>query len=110
MCIIDDVVLCERKNYSLSYDNKRLAEYKEFLKGKTASVIGVGISNIPLIGFLLDNGVKVIARDMKSFAELCAINPQVEKLSQRGASFVTKVPTYALTTKKYLRQRKREVL
>lgn len=89
MCIIDDVVLCERKNYSLSYDNKRLAEYKEFLKGKTASVIGVGISNIPLIGFLLDNGVKVIARDMKSFAELCAINPQVEKLSERGASFVT---------------------
>lgn len=47
------------------YSNPKLAEYKAFLKGKTASVIGVGISNIPLIDFLLENGVTVTARDKK---------------------------------------------
>ena len=42
----------------MSYDNPKLSEYKAFLNGKTASVIGVGISNIPLIEFLIKNNVK----------------------------------------------------
>ena len=71
------------RRFSLSYYNKRLAEYKEFLRHKSASVIGVGISNIPLIGFLLDNGVRVTARDMKSFEELCGINGEVENLAKK---------------------------
>ena len=65
----------------MSYTNERLSQYKEFLNGKTASVIGVGISNIPLIEFLLRNNVKVVARDMKSFDELCEINPKVRELT-----------------------------
>ncbi len=73
----------------MSYCNERLAEYKKFLLGKSASVIGVGISNIPLIGFLLDSGVKVVARDFKSFDELCSINSAVKDLRDRGAEFVT---------------------
>jgi len=72
----------------LSYDNPRLSEYKAFLNGKTASVIGVGISNIPLIEFLLKNNVKVTARDMKSFDELCSVNPKVKELRDRGVNFV----------------------
>ena len=79
---------CERKIY-LSYSNKALEEYKAFLKGKTASVIGVGISNIPLIEFLIKNDVKVTARDFKSFDELCNINPKVKELAEIGASFIT---------------------
>ncbi len=78
-----------KEDLSLSYHNVRLAQYKKFLKGKTASVIGVGISNIPLIGFLLDNGVKVVARDFKNFDELCRINPKVKELFDRGARFIT---------------------
>lgn len=73
----------------MSFVNSRLSEYKEFLHGKTASVIGVGISNIPLIEFLLDNGVSVTARDMKSFDELCSVFPKVKELADRGAKFVT---------------------
>lgn len=72
----------------MSYQNARLSQYKEFLKDKTASVIGVGISNIPLIEFLLKNGVKVTARDMKSFDELSSINPKVIDLKNRGVNFV----------------------
>ncbi len=73
----------------MSYINQKLVEYKKFLKGKRVSVIGVGISNIPLIEFLLDNGASVVARDMKSFEELVKINPKLEFLRDRGASFVT---------------------
>ncbi len=78
--------MCERK-ICLSYDNPKLSEYKAFLNGKTASVIGVGISNIPLIEFLVKNNVKVTARDMKSFDELCAINPKVKELHEAGVNF-----------------------
>ena len=72
----------------MSYQNEKLSQYKEFLNGKTASVIGVGISNVPLIEFLLDNNVSVVARDTKSFEELCAINPKVAQFRDRGVSFV----------------------
>lgn len=72
----------------MSYQNEKLSRYKEFLKGKTASVIGVGISNIPLIEFLLGCDVKVTARDMKSFEELSSINPKVTDLKNAGVNFV----------------------
>lgn len=72
----------------MSYQNEKLSQYKDFLKGKTASVIGVGISNIPLIEFLLKNNVKVTARDMKSFEELSSINPKVIDLKNQGVNFV----------------------
>ena len=32
---------------------------------KTASVVGIGISNRPLIGWLTDRGIRVTARDIK---------------------------------------------
>ena len=87
MCIIYNEAICERK-ICLSYVNEKLSRYKEFLKGKTASVIGVGISNVPLIEFLLENGVSVTARDMKSFEELCEINPKVKQFKDEGVKFV----------------------
>lgn len=72
------------------YSNPKLAEYKAFLKGKTASVIGVGISNIPLIDFLLENGVTVTARDKKDREKLIA-NPRLDmqRLEQAGVRFIT---------------------
>lgn len=74
----------------MSYVNEKLIEYKEYLKGKTASVIGIGISNIPLIDFLVKNGVKVTARDRKSVEKLSE-NPKLdmERLSAAGVQFVT---------------------
>ena len=73
----------------MSYINEKLEEYKKYLKGKTASVIGVGISNIPLIDFLLSNGVKVVARDKKLLEKLCE-NPKldVKRLESAGVKFV----------------------
>lgn len=74
----------------MSIHNEKLEKYREFLKGKSASVLGVGISNIPLIGFLLDNGVKVTARDRRSEKELSEnTSLEIEKLKSKGVSFVT---------------------
>lgn len=74
----------------MEYVNEKLTEYKKFLRGKTASVIGVGISNIPLIDFLLENGVKVTARDRKSLEKLRE-NPKLDmqRLSDAGVRFIT---------------------
>ncbi len=50
------------------------------------AVLGLGISNLPLISFLLDHGAKEItARDKKPFEELA---PVVRALSDRGVRFV----------------------
>ncbi len=43
---------------------------KNMLCGKTAAVLGIGVSNLPLIDFLLKYGAKVCARDMKDREKL----------------------------------------
>ena len=52
---------------------------------KTISVIGIGISNTPVISFFLAHGAKITARDRKAFHQL----PQeVQALADRGVRFV----------------------
>ena len=43
----------------------KIQNYKDSIKGKHISVCGIGISNLPLIDFLLSAGAVVTARDMK---------------------------------------------
>ena len=38
-------------------------EFKSFIKGKNVAVVGIGVSNIPLINFLLTLGATVTAFD-----------------------------------------------
>lgn len=45
-------------------------EYKKTLKDKKISVIGVGVSNVPLIRFLVEGGAKVTAHDKKTVDKL----------------------------------------
>jgi UDP-N-acetylmuramoylalanine--D-glutamate ligase len=42
-----------------------LSEYLKSLHGKSVSVIGIGVSNIPLIRLLLEAGIPVRARDKR---------------------------------------------
>ncbi len=74
----------------MAYINTRLTEYREFLKGKSASVLGLGISNAPLVKFLLDSGVKVVARDVKSLDGIRKAGLlDVDECISRGVQFVT---------------------
>ena len=72
------------------YINEKLCAYTDFLKGKHCAVLGVGISNIPLIKFLLENGAKVTARDKKSIEALSENHElDIPSLKASGVEFVT---------------------
>lgn len=45
---------------------KDFKEFKKFIIGKNVAVVGIGVSNIPLINFLLKLGAEVSAFDIKS--------------------------------------------
>ena len=59
--------------------------FKKFIKNKKTAVVGIGISNRPLINFLLGLGAQVSAFDKKSEAELGEV---AEKLKKRGVNLV----------------------
>ncbi len=57
-----------------------IQEYLASLRGKTAAVLGIGVSNTPLIEMLCRSGVHVTACDKKSRAELGERAEQLEAL------------------------------
>ena len=73
-----------------NYRNEKLEQYKNFLRGKSCAVLGIGVSNIPLIKFLLESGAIVTARDKKDLSALSE-NPALDivNLKEKGVRFVT---------------------
>lgn len=57
-----------------------IQEYLSSLRGKTAAVLGIGVSNTPLIELLCRSGVQVIACDKKSREDLGERAKQLEAL------------------------------
>jgi UDP-N-acetylmuramoylalanine--D-glutamate ligase len=49
---------------------KDFKDFKKFIEGKKVGVVGIGVSNIPLINFLLNLGAIVTAFDKKTKEEL----------------------------------------
>lgn len=49
---------------------KDFNEFKKFINGKKVGVVGIGVSNIPLINFLVELGANVTAFDMKTEEQL----------------------------------------
>ena len=49
---------------------KDFKDFKSFIKGKNVAVVGIGVSNIPLINFLHNLGANVTGFDMKEENEL----------------------------------------
>ena len=60
-------------------------EYRKTLEGKNIAVIGIGISNVPLIKFLTKADAKITAFDKRTKAE---IGETVDELASYGVSFV----------------------
>ena len=72
---------------STERQNKYMLTFNEFSskwKGKRAAVIGIGISNLPLIDFLLSAGVYVNARDKKKKEEI----KDAEALLSKGVNLI----------------------
>lgn len=55
-------------------------KFKEYIKGKKVAVIGIGISNRPLIHYLVSLGALVSAHDKKTEAELGEFAVELKKL------------------------------
>ncbi len=64
--------------------NKKLENFKDNIKGKNIDVLGIGISNIPLIKFLAENGAKVHACDKRESTDLGEV---YDELLAMGVSF-----------------------
>lgn len=64
--------------------NNKLENFKKDIKGKRIDVIGIGISNVPLIKYLSKNGAKVKACDRRTKEELGEIYGELNLL---GVSF-----------------------
>lgn len=60
---------------------KQFSEFKDFIKGKRVAVVGIGVSNIPLIRFLVKLGAGVTAFDKKNREELGDLAKEFDKLS-----------------------------
>ncbi len=58
---------------------KNFNEFKTFIKGKKVAVVGIGVSNIPLINFLYKLGANVTAFDMKNESELGEVAQDFKK-------------------------------
>ncbi len=63
----------------------KFSAFKNYVKGKKIGVVGIGISNIPLIELLCENGAIVTAYDKKTEEELCENG---KKLKDMGARLV----------------------
>ena len=57
----------------------KFEEYLSSLRNKTVAVIGIGVSNRPLIELLLSRGVAVTARDKKDRGALGTLAEELER-------------------------------
>lgn len=63
--------------------NNKLEAFRDAICGKTVSVVGLGISNTPVIDFLLSCGASVVGRDKKTAG---ALGTLAETLAAKGIS------------------------
>ena len=69
-------------------------DYKKSVKGKNIAVIGIGISNRPLIKYLNEAGANVTAYDKRTKAELGGIADELEKIGVKtvlGENYLDKL-------------------
>jgi len=81
---------------------KQFSEFKEFIKGKNVAVVGIGVSNIPLIRFLVKLGAVVTAFDQKTREELGEIADEFDNLSvslELGEGYLDRLTGFDLVFK-----------
>lgn len=74
--IMNGTILCRMEEYNMT-----LHEYIEDMRGKRIAIIGIGVSNTPLLELLLAEGIRVTACDKRSREQM---GEQAEHLEQLG--------------------------
>lgn len=69
----------------MGFKNKKLEEFNEYIKYRKVAVIGLGVSNIPLVDYLYDHKANVTVFDNRKIDEL----PReiINKITDYGFSF-----------------------
>ena len=49
----------------MEYENKKLKEFNEYLKDRKVAIIGLGVSNLPLLKYMKEKQAKVTVFDEK---------------------------------------------
>ena len=81
---------------------KDFCEFKKFINGKNVAVVGIGVSNIPLINFLVKLGANVTGFDMKSEEALGEIAVEFKKKGVKlelGEKYLEKLTGYEVVFK-----------
>ena len=81
---------------------KDFNEFKNFIKGKNVAVVGIGVSNIPLINFLVKLGANVTGFDIKSEEALGDIAVDFKKKGvklQLGEGYLDNLTGYEVVFK-----------
>ncbi len=81
---------------------KDFCEFKKFINGKSVAVVGIGVSNIPLINFLVKLGANVTGFDMKSEAALGEVAVDFKKKGVKlelGEKYLDKLTGYEVIFK-----------
>ena len=53
----------------MEYVNEKLEQFNRFLDGKKIAIIGMGVSNVPLLDYFYDKNAKVTIFDKKSLSD-----------------------------------------
>lgn len=54
----------------MEYQNEKLIEFENYIKGKKIAVIGLGVSNLPLIDYFYEKEAMVTVFDSREFGEI----------------------------------------
>ena len=54
---------------SMDFVNEKLEEFNKFLDGKKVAIIGMGVSNVPLLDYFYDKNAKVTVFDKRNLSD-----------------------------------------
>ncbi len=69
----------------MSYKNDRLEEFNNYLKNRKVAIIGLGVSNIPLLDYMYDKGAKVTVFDDREISKIP--KEALEKINKYNIDF-----------------------
>ena len=56
-------------NFNMKFVNEKLEEFNKFLDGKKVAIIGMGVSNVPLLDYFYDKNAKVTVFDKRNLSD-----------------------------------------
>lgn len=69
----------------MSFKNNKLEEFNEYIKFRKVAIIGVGVSNLPLLDYMYEKKAKVTVFDEKN--EEAIAKPIMDKITNYGFKF-----------------------